>query len=181
MRIPYVKSRRRSVSVSPEQLENLPSMTNTDIPSSYKESKINFDKELSKTCFDSTISWVLLRHINVKMIDLNVQAVPAWKGFRKIVSAKVSFPTTTGNCRTIPQPPTDMNVVYTAMLNIQKMLTNLGQQDVCITIDESIYEIAKKLQWTVDSLKSVTLRLGGFHRAKNFLGVIGKRMKSVWF
>ena len=27
----------------------------------------------------------------------------------------------------------------------------------------------------------MTLRLGGFHRAKNFLGVIGKRMKSTGF
>ena len=61
------------------------------------------------------------------------------------------------------------------------MVTNLGQEDVCVTVDESIYQIAKQIQWKVPSLESLTIRLGGFHRAKNFLGVIGKRMKPSGF
>ena len=36
---------------------------------------------------------------------------------------------------------------------------------------------AKRIQWAISpELDSVIARLGGFHRAKNFLGVIGKRM-----
>ena len=54
------------------------------------------------------------------------------------------------------------------------MLVNLGQADPCVTVDESIYELAKRIQWHVPALQDVTVRLGGFHRAKYFLGVIGK-------
>ena len=61
------------------------------------------------------------------------------------------------------------------------MLSNLGQTNPCITVDESIYATAKKIQWQVPGLADVTIRLGGFNRAKNFLGIIGKRMKSSGF
>lgn len=64
------------------------------------------------------------------------------------------------------------------MKNVQKMLTSLGQTDPCITVDESIYQMSKEIQWTVPTLQNLTIRLGGFHRIKNFLGIIGKRMKS---
>ena len=35
----------------------------------------------------------------------------------------------------------------------------------------------KKIQWHVQTLQAITLRLGGFHRAKKLISVIGKRMK----
>ena len=74
---------------------------------------------------------------------------------------KVTSPTIIGNCRSIPASPTDMNVVYTMLLNVRKILINLGQTDPCITVDESIYQIAKKIQRNMPSLEDVTLRLGG--------------------
>ena len=64
------------------------------------------------------------------------------------------------------------------LINVQKMLTSLGQLDPCLTLDESIYQMAKEIQWRVPFLQNLTVRLGGFHRIKIFMGVIGKRMKS---
>ena len=61
------------------------------------------------------------------------------------------------------------------------MLYQLGQKHPCVTVDESIYQMVKKIQWQVPTLNDVTVRLGGFHRAKNFLGIFGKRMKSSGF
>ena len=64
------------------------------------------------------------------------------------------------------------------LINVQNMLTSSGQFDPCLTLDESIYQMAKEIQWRVPFLQDLTVRLGGFHRIKNFMGVIGKRMKS---
>ena len=57
---------------------------------------------------------------------------PGWTGFRKIVPIKVTSPTTFGNCQSIPAAPTDINVVYNMMINIQKILANLSQTAPCI-------------------------------------------------
>ncbi len=56
---------------------------------------------------------------------------------------------------------------------------SLHQENVVVTFDEGIYCEAKRIQWAVSpELDNVIVRLGGFHRAKNFLGVIGKRMSE---
>ena len=78
-----------------------------------------------------------------------------------------------------PASPTYTNVVYILPINVNKTLTNLGQIDLYITVDEFTYAVAKKIQWQVPALRDI--RLGGFHRAKTFLVIIGKRMKSSGF
>ena len=48
-----------------------------------------------------------------------------------------------------------------------------------VTFDEDICATAKQIQWTVSpEFHNMVLRLGGFHKAINFLGVIGKRMEE---
>ena len=61
------------------------------------------------------------------------------------------------------------------------MLQNLGQLDHCVTVDEAIYKLVKQIQWAKPTLADMVVRLGGFHRAKNFAGIIGKRMHSSGF
>ena len=48
---------------------------------------------------------------------------PNWTGFRKLTSLKVTASTMIGNCRTSPDSPTDLNEVYTLMLNVKKILS----------------------------------------------------------
>ena len=184
-KIPFAKSRRRSACIQPEALETMNNYQKPELPGSYSKSRLDLNKCFSQTLLkstDTTISWILLRHLSSKLFLTEFsQNIPDWTGFRKIVSVKVSFPTTIGNCRTVPASPTDFNVVYTVMLNVKRMLNSLGQEDPCVTVDESIYQIAKQIQWRIPFLQDVTVRLGGFHRAKNFLGVIGKRMRSTGF
>ena len=109
------------------------------------------------------------------------QIVPGWTDFRKLISLNVSFPTTVGNCRTVPSSFTDLNVVHVVLRNIKRMLQNIGQSEISITVDQSIYQIAKEIQWVDPSLANIIIQLGGFHIAKNFIGVIGKRMKQSGF
>ena len=47
------------------------------------------------------------------------------------------------------------------------MLQNIGQSDITIAGDQSIYQIAKQIQWVIPSLADTIIRLGGFHVAKN--------------
>ena len=62
------------------------------------------------------------------------------------------------------------------------MLNNIGHDPAIITCDEGIYSLSKEAQWQVaPQLDSVILRLGGFHRVKNFVGIIGRRMADSGF
>ena len=86
----------------------------------------------------------------------DVAVIPEWTPFYKTMSFKLNFPTIIGNCRSYPASPTSIANVYT---------------------DEAVYQIFKEIQWkTKNEFENMLFRLGGFHIAKNFLGVIGKRM-----
>ena len=72
-----------------------------------------------------------------------------------------------------------MDVVYTMLYNVHKMLSKLNQNHEVLTVDEGIYEIAKEVQWKVSpQFEDMIICLGRFHWAKNFLGVIGCRMEE---
>ena len=79
----------------------------------------------------------------------------------------------------IPAPPTEKSVVYSLLVNTATMLNQLGQENPVLTLDEKIYAVAKEVQWSKpDELGHVVSRPCGFHRAKNFMGVIEKRIKE---
>ena len=76
---------------------------------------------------------------------------------------KVLFPAIIGHCRTVPSPPTEMIVIYNVLKNIPEKLYQLDQNDLCVTVDESIYQMVNKFQWQIPALNDVVVRLGGFH------------------
>ena len=124
-------------------------------------------------------AWILAHNTSVKHFDLSVQHVPGWTGFHAPTSSRMSLPTTVGNCHSMPAAPTDMDVVYKMLYNVHKMLSKLNQNHQVLTVDEGIYEIAKEVQWKVSlQFKDMIICLGGFHGAKNFLGVIGHCMEE---
>ena len=68
------------------------------------------------------------------------------------------------------------------MVKINKMLTNIRYRNSVLTVDESVYEIAMRIQYQVShKLYHMVIRLGGLHRAKNFAGIISKRMEESGF
>ena len=46
------------------------------------------------------------------------------------------------------------------------MLQNIEQPEISVTVDQSIYQTAKQIQWVNLSLADIIIRLGGFHIAK---------------
>ena len=51
--------------------------------------------------------------------------------------------------------------------NVNRMLQNTGQSDISITVDQSIYQIVKQIQWVDQSLADIIIQLGGYNREKN--------------
>lgn len=78
----------------------------------------------------------------------------------------------------MPAPVKEANTDYMCLKSLEKTFwENLQQENVVITFDEGIYCEATRIQWSVSpELNKVIVRVGGFHQAKNFLGLIGKRM-----
>ena len=121
---------------------------------------------------------ILLRMTGNKLFTLECnQKTPNWTGFCKLTSLKVSALTIIGNCRTILALPTDLNVVYTMMLNVEMIVSNLGHPGPCLTVDKAIKQLGQQTRWHVPFLQDIALRLGGFQRAENFISIIGKRIE----
>ena len=61
---------------------------------------------------------------NKELSHAKHQIIPRWTGFHKYKSLKILYPRI-GNCRSIPPFPTNTNVVYTMLTNINEMLVNV--------------------------------------------------------
>ena len=176
------KNRRRSVSTSASTIVNFEPDA-TKIPEYYKNvclEELKF-RELSNkriTINDINKDWVLSRMVSAKYFSLSdVAVIPKWTPFHKTISFKLNFPTSIGNCRSYPPPPTSMTNVYTVLLNIKKMFNKIGMSSYVVSCDEAVYQICKEIRRkTKNKFDDMVFRLGGFHIAKDFLGIIGKRM-----
>ena len=89
------------------------------------------------------MTWAISRVVSFKLFGVEISKVPPWTGFHSFLTAKVSFPTAIGNCRPVPAPPTDYDVIYTVLVNVKKMLGELNQTPAIITCDEAVYALSK--------------------------------------
>ena len=75
----------------------------------------------------------------------------------------------------IPAPAHEMVTVMTVLLRCKDIATKLSQSKTVVTFDQTLYYQARELVWLFpDKLDGIVLRLGGFHIAMNFLGVLGQ-------
>ena len=129
------------------------------------------------------LAWLTSRMVATKIFNVDVkQNVPGLSTFHSMISVKITIPTVIENCCSVPASSTDISIVYMVLVSIKKILNNIGQDPTIITCDEGIYSLSKEAQWqVVPQLDSVILRLGGFYKAKNFVGVIGRQMDGPGF
>ena len=128
--------------------------------------------------------WVFLRMCPTKPFQIIFQRtasqfVPGWSAFHAMLSTYPAIPTNTGYCQAIPSPPSDFNTVYTVLKRAQSMFRRLGQTVVILTWDETLYSKAQIVKWrNPDEFADLFNRLGGFHRATNFMGDTGTIMEN---
>ena len=129
-------------------------------------------------------SWVFLRMCSTKLFQITFdrahpQTVPGWSAFHATLSVYPAIPTNIGYCQAIPSPPSDFNTVYTVIKRAESIFTRLSQTVVILTWDETLYSEAQIVKWrNPNELDNLFNRLGGFHRATNFMGDIGTIMEN---
>ena len=104
------------------------------------------------------------------------QPVPGWSGFNAILFPEMAFESNIGYCPMIDGNSTEYSTIYTVLKHAQKVTSALGQQDTVVTFDLLIYMKAKQIQWRYpEEFANVIIRMGGFHIALNYLGLMGKK------
>lgn len=146
----------------------------------------NFSKD-APNIDNRDFAWFLLR-LNKNSALLSTsdditedkQTTPSWSAFNAITSVAVTAPCTNiGYCPMIPGPATEYSTIYTVMKAVQDMSVSLGQTNSVVTFDLAIYTKAKEIQWRrPDEFQNLTIPMGGFHIALNFLSVIGKKFEE---
>ena len=140
--------------------------------------------EDGKECFtDASLSdevWCLMRLHPSSLQQAsecgNNQPVPGWSGFNAILFPEMAYKSNIGYCPMIDRNSTEYSTIYTVLKHAQKLTSALEQQDTVVTFDLVIYMKAKQIQWRYpEEFANVIIRMGGFHIALNYLGLIGKK------
>lgn len=113
--------------------------------------------------------------------DNQTQVIPAWTGFNMMLQEnKVPRECSIGYCQVIDANSTELPTVNTILEHSMKMADELGQKDVIIVLDQTIYAKALEIIWQQqDHFKRVVLRMGSFHLICAFLAAIGKRFADA--
>ena len=130
------KGRRRSIKIVPEPLLTVTANKKPTLPCYFRSTQIKslINNDLShkrKAMWEKNLAWLTSRMVATKIFSVDAeQNVPGWSTFHSMISAKITTPTVIGNCHSVPASPTDINVVYTVLVNIKKILNNIEQDQL---------------------------------------------------
>ena len=145
------------------------------IPIKQVDTKINqMDGMLSR---QEDLLWLLLQYRNK-----DNQVIPGWKGFFYEITKETADTHIVGYLSTICQSPTKMDVVLEVLKKYKQKSEALNLNETDLVLDHAIYakavEIVMNEKFT-DLRTLINIRMGGFHAASIFLGVIEKRFKDA--
>ena len=107
------------------------------------------------------------------------QIMPIWSAANSILSDNAPPLKRIAFLPVLPYPIAQFDVVYTAMKNLQRILTYLDQHELPVTCDEGVFRIAREIQLIrPDEFNNIVLCLGSFHMTKIALGCLGKYLKG---
>ena len=129
--------------------------------------------------------WILCRQpLEDSLFALSAQhpqVIPAWTAFYiKIIKGRGLRESCVGYCPVIEASPTELPTVYTILQRSLQMADQLGQRDLIIVFDQTIYAKALEIAWqNPQQFQRVVLRMGTFHTVCAFLAAIGKRSSGA--
>ena len=112
--------------------------------------------------------------------DLQSQ-VPTWAGIHSLTSKKGTniVKKEIGFLPFIMHPITEIETVYTCILNFRKIASNLEQKFLPVACDEGVYHLVTKIYLDRPELfDNVFFMLGSFHTAKTALKCAGKYIRG---
>lgn len=100
-------------------------------------------------------------------------SVPGWNGFMEKVTAHQEYL----RLPFINNPSSSKDTIFTSLLMAVDKCKLLGQNRCIVTFAQPLYWKAREIvALELPELSTVTVRLGGFHLAMSFMGVIGMIM-----
>ena len=154
------KNRRRTINIPSEVMDELTMTQKSDFSDFYSHKSISFNAKFSSDFITSqytTATMDSFASYKYQIIYCQLKANCAkLDNFRKLVSLNVFFSITIGNCRIVPASPTNLNLNLN-LRNIKCMLQNTAQSEISITVDQSIYQIAKQIQFVEPSLADILI------------------------
>ena len=123
------------------------------------------------------ILWLLLRYRNE-----DNQVTPGWKGFFYEITKETADAHIVGYLPTICQSPTKIDIVLEVLKQYEQKAEALNKNGTDLVLDHEIYAKAVEIlmiEKLTDLRTFINIRMGGFHMASVFLGVIEKRFKDA--
>ena len=109
------------------------------------------------------------------------QLILSWTAFFvKINEAETPRESVIGYSQVLDHSSTELSIVYTSFKRSITMAGQIGQTDVVIVCDLADYaKAAEIINKKKNELGRIVLRLGAFHLACLFLGIIGKSFRNA--
>lgn len=111
----------------------------------------------------------------------DIPRICGWNGFMEQFTASNKYAMT----EVIPlpfinAPPSDLNTIYTTLLNALEKCDTLKQQSCIVTFDQPLYQKARRMVACSPDprFRRIIVRLGGFHMMMSFMGSIGYIMSG---
>lgn len=127
------------------------------------------------------MAWQICRNIPTKLLELEIDVCPSWSTFFTQLSPVVPA-TQIGYGPMIPSSPNDPSVVHKGLEYAAKLAAKFGMKHTVVTADQAIYEIVFGLREQApsqdDTYEHLILFLGLFHLSGNYMGAVGKIMRS---
>ena len=104
--------------------------------------------------------------------------LPSWTGYNRTLTTTQPLPTISAihYLPVIEAPPTDNSTIMEIFNRSTELCRQLEIEQMVLVFDQAIYSKAQIIRWDTPALRDrFILRLGEFHTAMSFLGVLGKR------
>ena len=104
--------------------------------------------------------------------------LPSWTGYNRLLVTSDPTPTLSSihYLPVIEAPPTDNTTIMEIFKRSSQLSRQLEISEMVLVFDQAIYSKAQIIRWDDAELRDkFVVRLGEFHTAMSFLGILGKR------
>ena len=138
--------------------------------------------DFHKLDFGWLLSQLAFRADEIFKLSRSQKVIPSWIAFNAtfVSSDDPPLPSVVGYSQVIDASPSDLSVVYTTLVKSLQMADQIRQKDVIAVFDYAIYAKAMEIvSQKNEELNRIVLRMGAFHTACIFLGIIGARFADA--
>ena len=148
-----------------------------EIPEDFSPTPFTTNQSLAEDINDNYFLWCRSRNSQKE----DITQLPSFTALESALQKEPVFQVTTKSFIPIlPYPATDMDSIFTTMLNFNDVLKQRNRTEGALWCDEGVYAIAKEIQLLKpDLFGKIFLGLGPFHMEKIVIACLGKYLSCV--